>query len=321
MDPSFETDCSSCGQHFEASLEMHGLEIDCPACGARTLINDPARKGEAAPPSPPLPIEAPPGRRDGKRKFLVAAVSLLVGLIAIGSVVRGIVGPNWGIMRTAAEAAEEPAVFEEPSKPVVVIDDDYCALAKVLSSPAFFSTESTAEGFTNEAVMLRMEIARQTLATMSIPDPDLETIRGDLSRKLLETKSSMERLRSLGVYTVDIESIASKAIDATPAMYRQYNKQQLTADDKYALGDVAVKLLWEIGGLVKNAYETSGETDTYRAAYTAVRRDAVKALSTACAVQYAEAPFNPAAALDVEIDSSWSETFESDYVYLRNQRI
>ena len=45
MSPYTSFTCASCGTEIQTTLDMIGLETECPACGAKIVIPDPDDEG------------------------------------------------------------------------------------------------------------------------------------------------------------------------------------------------------------------------------------------------------------------------------------
>lgn len=198
------------------------------------------------------------------------------------------------------------------------VDDDYTVLASALSSPLFTSVKSADHGYADAVVLLRMEIARQKLREMVSPPPGLGAIRDSALRTLDACHRSMERLRELDKYMPDIERLARDALKSTPALYREVAGKPLTASDTNAIADLAVGIIVETGRALFNAYEMNAERRAYRSAYDETRRGARLLLAQACAAQYRGVPTATFDVLKVDLDGSWNNTFDCDWLSLRN---
>lgn len=152
-------------------------------------------------------------------------------------------------------------------------EDTYRDLLEALSSPICFSSDAANKCHDDSMVMVRLEIARQRLLTMSQLPSDLTDIRESASVDLAECYRSLQRQRTLDGAIPDIESLATSTLDATPALYKlaNQNTESLTRDENEALADLAVRVSMEVIQGLANAYEASEERTGYRKTFRQMR--------------------------------------------------
>jgi hypothetical protein len=207
----------------------------------------------------------------------------------------------------------------------VRIDEDYVTLANVLSSPIFKEVSRAQQGHTDTAVMVRLEVARQQLQAMRSVQPGLAEIRDAALRTMELCHSSMVELRRLNARVPDIEGIAGRAITATPGLYNLYNMKEgekvedkLTRDQQAAVADLIVKAGSEAIQGIANAYYAWSEKENYRKHYVDFRTSARNDLVKQMGVQYKSASDLRASAIAIDLDGSWNNTFNTDWLCLRN---
>jgi hypothetical protein len=153
--------------------------------------------------------------------------------------------------------------------------DEYPTLARSLASPLFNNWDEANKGLDDSAVILRVEIARQRLMSLIALPADLSSVHTNSLVRLNACNRSMEELRRLDKRMPDFAGIAGKALNASPALFRDKDPEtgetQLTPGDQEAIVALAVKGAEEIFKAGLNAWQASGERDNYRTNYSAAR--------------------------------------------------
>jgi MoxR-like ATPase len=97
--------CTACGQHIESPDELAGQEVDCPSCGARTVLSTPAVPVVRL---PRLPSAKPAGREPGTSPVTPVANRILDNIECV------VVGKRAEIVLTlAAYFAEGHVLLED----------------------------------------------------------------------------------------------------------------------------------------------------------------------------------------------------------------
>lgn len=154
--------------------------------------------------------------------------------------------------------------------------DGYGTIADALASPLFKTFDEATKGYEDTAVMVRLEMARKRLRGMSEVPPTAARVRDDALGYLDACGWSLEELRRLNSQTPDVEGIATKALEASPALLRERDPEtgarRLTPEDEQALGELAVKTLTEVFTGLYNGWQSWTEWDKYQANYRSARR-------------------------------------------------
>lgn len=178
---------------------------------------------------------------------------------------------------------------------MTIADDSFFRIASVVASPVFAERDSAAPAFTDSAVMLRQEMAYQVLRDTRCQDRRLEQIRVELLKNYSACNDSLRNLRNLGAQVPDLEGIATKALAASPALYRaaraNYDNESAvyTPSEEKSLNDLAGKAVVEILKAGFNVYESSNERASYRKSYRAARIRALD-LETDAKAHYSSGP-------------------------------
>ncbi len=199
-------------------------------------------------------------------------------------------------------------------------EDGYAQIAEALALPAAFNAAEPVKAHSDMVVMLRMESARQQLMALKSWPTDLAPYRFRFLGPLGTAHTSMEKLRELDRFMPDFEGVVKKGLDAGPGLVKMARKKQedLTAEDKQALGDLAVKAAFEVGKTAVNAIQASMERNAYQKAYATTRKEAVQAFAKVAPAQYKGTNKAAVKTLEIKFSGSWNNTFISDCFYLRN---
>jgi membrane-associated protease RseP (regulator of RpoE activity) len=153
------------------------------------------------------------------------------------------------------------------------------AIAQAVASPLTSDPADAKKAYTDAAVMLRTEMARQRLQPLTPGSPELSHTRTKILQYLEACHRSLEELRRLDKKLPDIEAITAKALAASPALVRTDPQTGgLTRQDDRAVSELGAKLITEGISLVADAWNASSERESYRANY---RRARIEALALA----------------------------------------
>jgi hypothetical protein len=153
--------------------------------------------------------------------------------------------------------------------------DDYATAVSVVASPLVNRQEDLDKVYSDAQVMLRMELARQCLQSVS-GGVDLAGRRKDILIHLDSCHRSMEEIRRINGNVPDLEKIAKKALGASPALLRSDPETgNLTKEDSRAVNDLIGTVALEGVKLIADAWNASTERDNYRNHYRQVRKEAL----------------------------------------------
>ncbi|MFO0978273.1 MAG: hypothetical protein U0996_17845 [Planctomycetaceae bacterium] len=102
--------------------------------------------------------------------------------------------------------------------------DDYQILAESVATPLYHNFAASEGAFADSQAMLRTEIALQRIKFLSDTDNGIADVRSSVVAALEACHSTYEDIRSLDSHSPDYAGIATKAIQASPAMYRAANR-------------------------------------------------------------------------------------------------
>jgi hypothetical protein len=202
---------------------------------------------------------------------------------------------------------------------------DYNALASIVSEPVFDSSSVARgrEAYTDGGVMSRKEYERQRLNSLYKLDDKLQAARERIAEPLWQCYSTYQEIRRLDSRTPDYEGLAMRTLQASPALVKKYNKENLSADDKKAVGDLAAKAIWEIGGAIVNSYQLSSERDKYRQHYRSSRVTNRGVMTDLVARRYSTSRPTASApgggeVIGIWVNPSFANTYIADVITLRN---
>lgn len=200
------------------------------------------------------------------------------------------------------------------------VDDSYRKFAVVLSSPIHENQNDLTRCYDDNALILRLEIARQTLNMSHTIHPSLNQLKLNASRHLEECKRSLDRQRSLGSQVPDFEGIVSKTINAAPGLNKvvQRDTESLSELESQALAELATKAVFEIATAIGNAYEISQEKTNYRENFRALRKEIKNQFTQITREQYANVPYASSDALSVDLQGSLDSYYTEDWLEMRN---
>jgi hypothetical protein len=201
--------------------------------------------------------------------------------------------------------------------------NDYNDMAAIVSEPIFDSDSSEKEeaAYADGGVMSRQEYIRQRLNDLRGLDARTQAAREKIAAPLWDCYRTYQEIRRLDSNTPDYEAIAKSALGATPALVKRYNKEDLSTDDKVAVGKLAVTAVWEIGGAIVNSYKVSAERDKFARHYQNSRSTTYQAMAGLVKARYANSSDTTDALETVVIESvdlSFANTYICDGIELKN---
>lgn len=160
--------------------------------------------------------------------------------------------------------------------------DDYASLARAVASPLLGRREDVEKSYADGQLILRVELARQRLQSLSSVAADLSGPRKNILLHLDSCHSAMEEIRRLNGKLPDFEEIAKKALEASPALVRNDPKTgSLTSQDQRAVDEFAGTILLESLKAIADAWNTSQQRDSHRDHYRLARAESLALASVA----------------------------------------
>ncbi len=154
--------------------------------------------------------------------------------------------------------------------------DDYATVARAVASPLPNDRDTLKNAYTDGQLMLRVELAQQTLQSLSTAASDLAAPRRNILQHLDSCHRSMQEIRRLDNTMPDIEAIAGKVLRASPALLRTdpSNGKRIPADTQ-AVDELAGIVIRESIKTIADAWKASRERDTYREQYRLARGESL----------------------------------------------
>jgi hypothetical protein len=150
--------------------------------------------------------------------------------------------------------------------------DEYSTIAGAVASPLVSKDEDLDKVYADGQVMMRAELARQRLQSVSPAGSELSAARRNILQQLESCHSAMEEIRRISGKLPDYEKIAKKAIEASPALVRTDPATgDLTQDDQNAVEELAGTLIKEGLKVVVDAWNLSKQCDNYCNHYRSAR--------------------------------------------------
>jgi hypothetical protein len=142
--------------------------------------------------------------------------------------------------------------------------DEYSTIAGAVASPLVSNAEDLDKAYADGQVMMRIELARQRLQSVSPSAPELSAARRNILQQLESCHSAMDEIRRISGKLPDYEKIAKKAIEASPALVRTDPATgDLTHDDQNAVEELAGTLIKEGLKVIVDAWNLSKQCDNY----------------------------------------------------------
>lgn len=200
---------------------------------------------------------------------------------------------------------------------------DYNDLAAIVSEPVFDSDSASkgSDAYTDGGVMARKEYERLRLNELRSLDGALQAAREKIAEPVWGCYNSYLEIRRLDSRTPDYESVAKRALAASPALIKK--KEDRTQTDQQALNSLAATAIWEVGGAIFNSYKISTERRNYAARYNSSRQTARSAIAGLVAGRYAvslemEEALPGSSPVDISVNPSLANTYLNDLIELRN---
>jgi hypothetical protein len=188
--------------------------------------------------------------------------------------------------------------------------------ASQVASPLFVDLDAATAGLTDQAVLLRQEVARQRLTGLRGADLATATLLTSLQPELATGAAQLEELRRRDASVPDIAGLVGRTVMASPALYRAWQSETLAAPDRPVVQDLAGKLLMEGVKLGWNTWCASEARDGVTASYRRSRRLGVDLEPTVAALHHDAKRLETDVVLDV--DGSWNGWFRSDEIRFVN---
>ncbi len=164
---------------------------------------------------------------------------------------------------------------------LAVAQDELYLIAEALASPIFSSSDAALEGFDDNVVMLRQELAYQQLARLTSTTGPLDAYRRQRLADYAACNQSLQTLRRLDSNVPDFEGVVTKTLAASPGLYKaaraNFDGETATYNeyDRESLTDLAEKALTELFKAGYNAYQASEERTNYRKRYQTARANSL----------------------------------------------
>lgn len=162
--------------------------------------------------------------------------------------------------------------------------DEYANLASLVAEPLFATPKQAEAGWQDDAVMLRLEFARRAIHELDaspLAQLGAKETHARVLAKLEACRGTLENIRALDNTAPDYAGIVDKTLQASPALWRDFQQQTAQAGDQEVVNLLIAKGLVELANLGAKQWQLAEARDDYRRHYAEMNAAALDLIPVA----------------------------------------